>query len=450
MSVNLSTIFLEDLMNRAYRYLLDNGADDVAIKGVRLHRIYLRFYNNSLSTIKSYDDSYMNIYIGIKKRRMLTTINVIEDEEIKKQLESTIKYVDELPEYNDYTDLPDEPVDYNEPLGMFIPDSLDIDKAVDKLEASINSAIDNGVSRVAGTLVITGAKYVLKTSGNREGEYKKTMALFNMRGFKEKEVSYQTSSISVDIDNIDFEKKGEEIGTILNDIDRVTIIKQGKHKVIISPLVAANLLGTHLRFASAYAVDSGISPFIGSLDKKVVDESLTLIDDPTMEGNPSASPFDDEGTPTQRTVVIEDGVLKTYLHNTTTAKKYNTKTTGHAGLIMPSAYSLIVNGGEYSSLDELIKEVDRGVIITNVWYTRFQNYRIGDFSTLQRDIGLYVENGEIKGGFKGARISDNIINIFKNIDGLTKNREWVYWWDTPFPSHTPYLALNDVNITTGF
>jgi|Deesub1362B_J571_1020462.scaffolds.fasta_scaffold00003_436 PmbA protein len=450
MSINLSTIFLEDLMNRAYKYLSDNGAEDIAIKGLRTYRVILRFYNNSLATVKSYDDSVMHIYVGANKRRTLTAINVIEEEKITEQLNKVLRSIGELPEYNDYTPLPDKAVDYKEPLGIFDSKSLDINKAVDKLEASINSALDNKVKRVAGTLVLSGVKTVLKTSGGRNGEFKKTIISFNMRGFKEKDISYQMSAISTKLDAIPFKKIGEELGLALSNLNNVKIITPGKYNVIISPIVSANLLGWHMRFASAYTVDTGISPFTGKLDEKVVSDKLTLIDDPTMKGNPAATPFDDEGTPTVKTVVVENGVLKTYLHNTTTAKKYNVESTGHAGIIAPSAHSLIVGKGDFSSLEELAKEVSNGILITNVWYTRFQNYRLGEFSTLQRDIGIYIENGEFKSGFKGARLSDNIINIFQRTRGLTKKRYWIKWWDTPFPSYTPYIAIENVNITTGF
>lgn len=100
-----------------------------------------------------------------------------------------------------------------------------------------------------------------------------------------------------------------------------------------------------------------------------------------MIGAYGAKAFDDEGTPTRDNKIIEKGVLKTYLHNSTTAKKFKTETTANAGLVSPQPWNLIVEPGG-KSFEDLLSEVDDGVYVTNDWYLRYQNYRTGDFSTI--------------------------------------------------------------------
>ena len=94
--------------------------------------------------------------------------------------------------------------------------------------------------------------------------------------------------------------------------------------------------------------------------------------------------FDDEGTPTQSTKIIEGGVLTSYLHNLTTAKRFKTESTGNAGWIEPDAWNLEVGHGD-SGYSEMVKEMKRGMSLTSNWYTRFTNYRTGEFSTVPRD-----------------------------------------------------------------
>jgi len=83
----------------------------------------------------------------------------------------------------------------------------------------------------------------------------------------------------------------------------------------------------------------------------------------------------------------------------------------------------------------------------NTWYTRFQDYRNGDFSTIPRDGIFYIEDGEIKESWQGIRISDNIPRIFSNILDVSNETMQVKWWDEVMPSLIPYVLVKDVNIT---
>ncbi|RZN56002.1 MAG: hypothetical protein DSO09_00280 [Candidatus Methanomethylicota archaeon] len=93
---------------------------------------------------------------------------------------------------------------------------------------------------------------------------------------------------------------------------------------------------------------------------------------------------------------------------------------------------------------DLLKD---GIYVTSNWYTRFQNYRTGDFSTLCRDNTFLIENGEIKGAIKGVRISDNLLRIFNSIDYLFKERKWIKWWEVSIPTLISSMILNNVYIT---
>jgi len=140
-------------------------------------------------------------------------------------------------------------------------------------------------------------------------------------------------------------------------------------------------------------------------------------------------------------------VLKTYLHNGTTAMLHNAKTTGNAGIVAPHPWNLIIESGDWKK-EEMIEEIKEGLLITNVWYTRFQNYRNGDFSTVARDAAFYIKNGEIEHAVKGIRISDNLQRIFENITALSKEIRQIYWWEVENPVFAPYALAKNVRITT--
>ena len=95
----------------------------------------------------------------------------------------------------------------------------------------------------------------------------------------------------------------------------------------------------------------------------------------------------------------------------------------------------------------LERQVKRGLIITNVWYTRFQNYETGDFSTIPRDGMFLIENGKVTGAVKELRVSDNLISILKNISAIGKEPESVFGWEVEIPTVTPPVLVKGVRVT---
>jgi PmbA protein len=99
------------------------------------------------------------------------------------------------------------------------------------------------------------------------------------------------------------------------------------------------------------------------------------------------------------------------------------------------------------TLDEMISEVKDGVYITNVWYTRFANYRTGDFSTIPRDAMFEIKNGRITRPIKGVRITDNMQRILENILAISKNPQQIEWWEITSPIITGHVLVKDLNLT---
>ena len=87
------------------------------------------------------------------------------------------------------------------------------------------------------------------------------------------------------------------------------------------------------------------------------------------------------------------------------------------------------------------------MIVTNVWYTRFQNYATGDFSTIPRDGLFLVENGKVSGAVKELRISDNLLNILKNAVAIGNKPEQVFGWEVEMPVITPAVLVKDIHFT---
>ena len=193
--------------------------------------------------------------------------------------------------------------------------------------------------------------------------------------------------------------------------------------------------------ASALSVELGMSMFDKKIGKKVASEQVTLADEPGMPSMTRRA-FDHEGRPTRRVVVIKEGVLKTYLHSTSTAKRFKAKPTGNAGPTVATTFTtpgepimfhpVLETGGW--TVEEMIEDTRKGLYLNNTWYTRFQNYSTGDFSTIPRDAIMLVRDGEVVGPVKNVRVSDNLLRFWKQVDAVSKNAQETYWWDEARPS----------------
>jgi PmbA protein len=188
------------------------------------------------------------------------------------------------------------------------------------------------------------------------------------------------------------------------------------------------------------------------IKKKVASDSFTLHDNSRLPKGPGSISLDDEGYPTQETSLILNGVLQTYLHTSYTAAEHRASLTGSATFdaetgMYPTPRNLILNPGE-STLQDLFDKAHEGLYITNNWYTRFQNYQTGDFSTICRDGVFEIKNGKLAQPVKGLRLSDNIIRILQSVKALSQEQHWIRWWEVDVPTLTPYVLVEGVGITT--
>jgi PmbA protein len=150
--------------------------------------------------------------------------------------------------------------------------------------------------------------------------------------------------------------------------------------------------------------------------------------------------------PTQRTVIFERGVFKSYLHNSTTARKHGTTSTANAGLIAPRPFNLVLTPGD-EDLDSLVRSIDLGLYVTNNWYLRYQNYGTGEFSTIPRDAMFLIKNGELVGSVRDLRLSDNMLRLIKNIETVSAARQWVRWWEVSTPALAPHGLVRSAKFT---
>jgi len=202
-------------------------------------------------------------------------------------------------------------------------------------------------------------------------------------------------------------------------------VKTARVPVVFDPMVSTSILEHIFEGINGDSVYRGASFLAGKLGEKIAGDNVTVIDDGTIPGGFGTSPFDGEGIPTRRTVVIENGVLKSYLLNTYTAKKLGLHTTANAsrGLagtpgIGPGNYFL--QPGQKSA-KELIAGIKEGLYVTE-FLGQGVNLVTGDYS--RGASGLWISNGELGYPVEEITVAGNLKDLFFNISEIASDLEF--------------------------
>ncbi|MCS7116617.1 MAG: TldD/PmbA family protein [Nitrososphaerota archaeon] len=436
----------EELPTYAVNLGINSGASDVVASLVSWDGVMIRFSNNEVTVSKFFHEAVMKIFIMVEKHRAASTINVLSKEAVEDTVENLIKIAKITPPADIYAPLPKGPFIYDPSLLKPSNVLQEPSKLTEYVKEGIDGALEAGAQRVAGSLVAANTQVILETSGNVHAEQKSSSLEISIRAFTSKFSSGHGVSISQDEKGFQPFEAGKHAGEIAKLAQNPKQIEPGKYKALLGPLIFANFVNQIGIQSSAFLIDAGQSFLTGKIGQKVATELFTLRDDPTIPNTYGTKAFDDEGVPTRNNVIVERGTLKTYLHNTTTSKKFNTQTTSNAGLIVPQPWNLVVEQGN-KRFEDLLSEIDHGIYVTNGWYLRFQDYQRGDFSIVPRDGIFLIKDRSIAHPVKDLRISDNMLRIFQNIEGISSERLWVKWWEVEVPTLTPYVIVNDLNFT---
>jgi PmbA protein len=200
--------------------------------------------------------------------------------------------------------------------------------------------------------------------------------------------------------------------------------------IVFAREVAGTLLGSVFEAASGDAIWRGASFLAGKLGEPIAVASVTIIDDntmllPTGMGGFGTSPFDGEGLPSQRTVVVENGVLRNYLLNTYTARKLGMKSThnasrGLAGTPGIGCGNLYLEPGTKTP-EQIIADVPAGLYVTSLMGFGV-NVVTGDYS--RGATGLWIENGVLTHAVEEVTIAGNLAEMLRNVVAIGSDLEF--------------------------
>jgi len=193
-------------------------------------------------------------------------------------------------------------------------------------------------------------------------------------------------------------------------------LEPGKYTVILEPTAGGELISFMINAMDARTADEGRS-FLSKkgggtrVGEKLLDERITIYSDPSNKDIPG-KPFTAEGMPLEKVLWFDKGVVKNMSYS-----RYWAQNKGVAPIPQPDGF--IMEGGT-ASLADMIKETEKGILVTRFWYTRWLDPQTLLYTGLTRDGTFYIENGQIKYPVKNFRFNESPVIMLNNVDAIGK------------------------------
>ncbi len=434
-------------------------ADTVIARCTNHSGSQIRFSQSSVDVASRWEELNMDLLIVLEGQKVgITSVPVVTTDDVRRVVDDTIVFTKRLPASQFFQGVEDKVTKYTTLKERVDPHFEEFTTQSSEVVTSvIDAALSEGAKRVAGALRFSYDTTFMRSSNGPEGSMSATTYDLNVRAFQD-ELDYSGQGLSCGTqptrDNKAMIEAGAEAGRLSKQAIGATQGEPGTYDIVFSPTVAANIIGYIPGAANPFLVLIGLSPLGDRIGQQLAPEFVTASDDPQFPGGLASRQFDFEGTPAQKVTIIDRGVLKSFIHNTTTAKMFSAVSTGHsdtigigegAKMLLPNNTNIVFEAGD-RTLDELLEGNRPTIYVTSNWYTRWQNYQTGDFSTIPRDAILLFKGGKTT-PIKNIRISDNMLRIFANITAMTKERKQIYWWEVDIPTVIPTIRVADCRVT---
>src|SRR5215470_3645741 len=226
---------------------------------------------------------------------------------------------------------------------------------------------------------------------------------------------------SADVREIHPQKLAERASEKAHLAVKTQELAPGRYTVILEPAAVLDLVGFMFYDFAATAVQDKRSCLNDRMGKQLFGKNIVITDDvlhPLQKG----APFDGEGMPRQKVLLVDHGVPKNLVYSRASARAARRKPTGH-GFALPNEYgeapmNLVLSGGD-SSVDKMVASTDRGLLVTRLWYIREVDPYEKVMTGMTRDGLFLVENGRVTGAVRNFRFNQSLIEMLKNVEMMS-------------------------------
>jgi PmbA protein len=404
----------------AQRVLRESKAEQTEVMITSNDSYLTRFATNTIHQNVAELDATIRVRVITDQKTGVATGNDLTAAGLKKLVQTAERIASFQQKNPDFHSLPGpQPIRavnaYVDSTAKFTP--LDRAKGVEKILAPSRA---NGLD-AAGALS-TEEQEILIANSLGVSAYHRGTAASIMTVIMGKDCSGFASDESIDVARLDPEAVGKTAIDKAIASRNPTSIEAGEYTVILEEEAVANML-FFLAFMgiSALAVQEGRSFMNGKFGERVTGEAITIWDD-GFDPRGLPQPFDFEGTPKQKVMLIEKGIARNVVYDSATAAREPGKTsTGHSlpapNTQGPLPLNLFMASGT-ATKEEMIASTDRGILVTRFHYTNILHPVKTVLTGMTRDGTFLIEKGKLSRPIKNLRFTQSILEAFANVEML--------------------------------
>ena len=406
---------LERLVTRVIKF---SEADETEVDVSSTTDALTRFANNTIHQNVAEENLSISIRTVVDGRTARATTNKTDDESLRRTVAAAVRLAHNQPKNPDLLPML-RSQKYQKVARHFAATAEATPQDRARAVTRVCKLADKTKQTAAGIFATGSTKSVLANSRGLFAHYEQTRAEFSVT-ILEDDSSGWAKANSPDVRKIDPDALAESASRKAATSRKPRELEPGHYTVILEPPAVLDLVGFLFYDFADTAIRDKRSCFTGRIGKKILGDNITLWDDvyhPLQTG----TPYDGEGVPRQKVLLVDRGVPTNLVYSRASAKKMKAKPTGH-GFSLPNDYgeapmNLVFGGGD-KSVDEMVSSTERGVLVTRLWYIREVDPYEKVLTGMTRDGTFLVENGRVAGGIRNFRFNQSILEMLLNVEML--------------------------------
>jgi PmbA protein len=409
---------LRRIIDRVLRMAKSTDADETEVHVDETADALTRFANNAIHQNVAERGLNVSIRTVVDSRTARATTNRIDEDSLRAAIEASLSLAHSQPKDPHLLSLPGK--QRYRKVNRFLRDTaaLGPEERARAVRRACDLAIQNG--QVAAGIFASGLQQ--SALGNSRGlfaAYRETHAEFSIT-MQENPAASWAKANAASVRAFDPQKLARRASEKAHMAVDARELPPGRYTVILEPAAVLDLVGFLFYDFAATALQDKRSCLNDRMGKPLFGKNISITDDayhPLQLG----APFDGEGMPRQRVLLVDRGVPQNLVYARGSAKSAGKKPTGH-GFALPNEYgeapmNLVFEGGD-SSVEKMIASTDRGLFVTRLWYIREVDPYEKVMTGMTRDGLFLVENGKVSTAVRNFRFNQSILEMLRNVEQL--------------------------------
>jgi PmbA protein len=409
---------LRGIIETVLRLAKSTQAEETEVHVDEVADTLTRFANNGIHQNVAEHGVTISIRTVAEGRTARATTNRLDEDSLRAAIDASLSLAHSQPKDSRLLPMPNRQL--YRTVNRFIKRTAAL-TAEDRARA-VRRACDLAVKKGQAAAGIFSSGQSQSAVGNSRGlfaAYRETHSQFSITMQQDPAASWAKTN-SADVRALNPQALAERASEKAHLAANAQELPPGRYTVILEPAAVLDLVGFLFYDFAATALEDKRSCLNDRMGKQLFGQNITISDDvyhPLQQG----APFDGEGLPRQRVLLVDRGIPKNLVYSRASAKVAGKKPTGH-GFALPNEYgeapmNLVFSGGD-SSLEKMVASTDRGLLVTRLWYIREVDPYEKVMTGMTRDGLFLVENGRVTAAARNFRFNQSLIEMLKNVELL--------------------------------